>query len=346
MPCRVEPARHDAAMSGAKERLASPVHEPGRGREADRPGEIPAAGWADIFWRIYSEVTSNHLMLIAAGATYYLLLALFPALGAFVSLYGFVADPKTVADHVAFLAGMLPSASIDLIRAQLQALARQDTDVLSVGFIVGFLVALWSANNGMKALFEAMNIAYGEVEKRSFLLLNAFSMLFTIGAIVIGILLIFTVGVVPAILAVLRLEGWTETLTRILRWPLLFLATSLAITLIYRYGPSRERAKWRWLSWGAVAATFVWMATSIVFSFYLENFADYNATYGTLGAVIGFMVWTWISVIVLIIGAQLNAEIEHQTAIDTTTGAAAPMGERGAVMADTLGPAIAGDDRE
>lgn len=293
---------------------------------------------------MYRELTGNHLMLIAAGATYYLLLALFPALGAFVSLYGFVADPITIADHVAFLAGMLPSASIDLIQTQLQALARQDTDALSVGFVIGLAVALWSANNGMKALFEAMNIAYGEAEKRSFLFLNAVSLLFTVGAIAIGIMLIVTVGVVPAVLAVLRLEGWTETLTRTLRWPLLFLATSFAITLIYRYGPSRERAKWRWLTWGAIAATSVWMATSIAFSFYLENFADYNATYGALGAVIGFMVWTWISVVVLIVGAGLNAEIEHQTAVDTTTGAAAPMGERGAVMADTLGPSMETDD--
>ncbi len=337
--------REAVGTQSMNDQLETLAAEPGRGREANRPAEIPARGWFDVLWRLYNEVTNNHLMLIAAGATYYLLLALFPALGAFVSLYGFVADPRTVADHVAFLAGMLPSASIELIRTQLQALARQDTDALSVGFVVGFLVALWSANNGMKALFEAMNIAYGEVEKRSFIVLNAVSLLFTLGAIAIGIFLIVTVGVVPAVLAILRLEGWTETLTLVLRWPLLFLATGSAITLIYRYGPSRERAKWRWLSWGAIAATSVWMASSIAFSLYLENFADYNATYGALGAVIGFMVWTWISVIVLVVGAELNAEIEHQTAIDTTTGAPLPMGERGAVMADSLGPSLATRER-
>jgi membrane protein len=307
------------------------------GRDADAPSEIPALGWKDIVWRLWEEFNKDRVLLIAAGATFYLLLALFPALAAFVSLYGFVADPTTVADHVAYLAGLLPSGGLDIIRQQLQALARQDRSALGVGFFIGLAIALWSANSGIKALFDAMNIAYGETEKRSFVKLNLVSIAFTMGAILIGIGLLLAVGVVPAVLAFLYLDSWTETLVNLARWPILMVAILTGISLIYRFGPSREHAKWRWLSWGAVLATLVWLAASWLFSFYLQNFADYNATYGSLGAVVGLMMWTWISVIILIVGAAVNAEMEHQTACDSTTGAPLPMGMRGAFVADTLG---------
>ena len=309
-----------------------------RGRDADRPSEIPPLGWKDIVWRLWEEFNKDRVLLIAAGASFYLLLALFPALAAFVSLYGFVADPVTVADHVAYLGGLLPAGGLDIIRQQLQALARQDHGALGVGFFVGLAIALWSANSGIKALFDAMNIAYEETEKRSFLKLNLLSITFTIGrdpdrhrpaagrrrsARRAGVSLPRQHG----------RRGWST----MARWPVLMVAILTGISLIYRFGPSREHAKWRWLSWGAVLATLGWMAASWLFSFYLQNFADYNATYGSLGAVVGLMMWTWISVIILIVGAAVNAEMEHQTARDSTTGAPLPMGMRGAFVADTLG---------
>lgn len=276
-------------------------------------------------------------MLIAAGVTFYLLLALFPALTAFVSLYGFVADPVTIADHISYLGGMLPSGGIDIIREQLNALASQDRSALSIGFIVAFLVALWSANTGVKTLFDALNIAYEEEEKRGFIALNLLSLTFTLMAMVLGILMIVSIGVVPAVLAFLNLESVTEQLIRILRWPVTLLVIACAIAVIYRYGPSRERPKWRWITWGGAFAAVIWLAASFGFSFYLQNFADYNATYGSLGAVIGFMMWTWISVIILLVCAELNAEMEHQTARDSTSGKPQPIGSRGATVADTLG---------
>jgi membrane protein len=285
-------------------------------------------------------------MLIAAGVTFYLLLALFPALAAFVSLYGFVADPVTVGDHISFLGGLLPSASLDLINAQLEALAEQRPEALSFGFVLGFLIALWSANNGIKSMFEAMNVANQENEKRSFVRLNLISFCFTLGAMFLAIAFIFTVGVVPAILALLRLDDFGPTLIAALRWPAMLLIIVTGISLLYRFGPSREPAKWRWLSWGACFASVVWIVTSLGFSFYLQNFADYNATYGSLGAVIGFMMWTWISAMIVIVGAEINAEMEHQTARDTTTGADLPMGARGATMADTLGRSAEAFDPE
>jgi membrane protein len=308
-----------------------------RGRSANTPSEMTFEGWKDILWRVYNEFLADRITLIAAGATFYLLLALFPALAAFVSLYGFVADPVTIADHIAFLGSVLPSGGLDLIRAQLQALAKQNNAALSFAFIFGLLFALWSANSGIKTLFEALNVAYDETEKRSFIRLNLISLAFTLGGIAIGILFIVCVGVVPAILAFAGLSGWEEILISLLRWPILIVVSTAAISILYRYGPSRERAKWRWVTWGSVLASIAWIAASILFSWYLANFADYNATYGSLGAVIGFMLWTWLSVVILLTGAELNAELEHQTGKDSTTGAPLPMGERGATMADTLG---------
>ncbi|MBZ9657300.1 YihY/virulence factor BrkB family protein [Phyllobacterium lublinensis] len=322
------------------ENAVEEVFEPRRGRNADSPAEIPALGWRDVLYRVYQSLEQDRVMLIAAGSTFYLLLALFPALTAFVSLYGFLADRATVAGNISLLAGILPNDAIGLIRAQLEALATQDVKALGVGFLLGLMVALWSANNGFKAIFEALNVAYGEDERRSFLRLNLISFLFTFGGLFFGIVLIAVLGIIPPVLDILGLAGWSEALIRIARWPLMAIIVALAISLIYRFGPDREYAKWRWLSIGAVLSALVWIIASAGFTFYLSNFADYNATYGTLGAVVGLMMWTWISLIILILGAELNAELEHQTAVDSTTGEPLPMGQRGAVVADTLGKSI------
>jgi membrane protein len=330
-------ADHRARSTSEDSRAALLSEQGGRGRDAEWPSQIPALGWKDIFWRLWEEFNKDRVLLVAAGATFYLLLALFPALAAFISIYGFVADPATVADHVASLNGLLPSGGLDLIRGQLQALASQKPGALGIGFFFGLGIALWSANSGMKALFDAMNIAYEEHEKRSFITLNLRSIIFTLGALMIGIVMLLTVGVVPALLRYFYLDAWTETLVAVSRWPILVGAILTGISLLYRFGPSRQHAKLRWLSWGALIATAVWIAASWLFSFYLQHFANYNATYGSLGAVVGLMMWTWISVIILIAGAAINAEMEHQTTIDSTTGPPRPMGQRGAVVADTLG---------
>lgn len=308
-----------------------------RGREADKPSEIPARGWKDIFWRVWSEVNEDRILLIAAGATFYLLLALFPFLAAFVSLYGFFADPATITDQVSFLRDVLPGGGVEVIETQLRSLAAQDGQALSFGFFAGVAIALWSANNGVKAMFDGLNVVYDEAEKRGFIKLNLLSFAFTLGAIVLGIIFLLTVGVIPAVLAFLRLGDWTGFLISAGRWPLLLLVLTAALALLYRFGPSREQAKLRWLTWGAGLAAIAWIVMSWGFSFYLQNFADYNATYGSLGAVIGLLVWTWLSVAIVLLGGEFNAEVEHQTAKDSTTGAPRPMGKRGGTMADTLG---------
>lgn len=316
---------------------ADRVEDDAHGRLADSPSEIPAKGWKDVLWRVYSEVLVDRVTLIAAGATYYILLAIFPGMGVLVSVYGLLSNPSDIALQMSFLGDVLPPGSFDLLRPQLEALATKGESQLSFAFLTSLVLALWSATSGVKALFEAMNVAYGEAEKRSFIRLNLQALAFTLAAVAVVMLLITIIGLVPVLLRSLYLDQSSEMLAKLVRWPFVVLLTGCATVVIYRYGPSREHAKLRWLTWGAAFSTIAWAATTTLFSIYLLNFSSYDATYGTLGALIAFMVWIWLSISILIVGAELNAELEHQTKCDSTTGPALPMGSRGAVMADTLG---------
>lgn len=316
---------------------ADRLEDEAHGRFAESPSEIPAKGWKDVLWRVYSEVMADRVTLIAAGATYYIVLSIFPGMGVLVSVYGLLSDPADIARQMGFLRDILPPGSFDLLQPQLQALASKGQSQLSFAFLVSLLLALWSATAGVKALFDAMNVAYGETEKRSFIRLNLQALGFTLGAVAVAILLVVVVGLVPLLLQLLYLDQASETLAKLGRWPFVLLLTASATIVLYRYGPSREDAKLRWLTWGAAFSTIAWAATTTLFSIYLLNFASYDATYGTLGALVAFMVWIWLSITILIIGAELNAELEHQTTCDSTTGPALPMGSRGAVMADTVG---------
>lgn len=315
----------------------SPEPNTARGRNASGPTQIPLRGWKDIAWRIAEKFTRDRVMLVAGGVTFYLLLALFPALAAFVSLFGLFADPGVIAQHAQALDAVLPDDAVALITDQLVALASQTGSALTLGFFISLAIAFWSANNGTKAIFEALNIAYQEDEKRSFIWLNLVAFSYTIGAMLIAGLMIFSVGVIPALLAFLNLGALGEALVRYARWPVLLVFIAVAIAVLYRYGPSRNPPRWRWVTWGSGLATLVWLVTAIAFTRYLENFADYNATYGSLGAAVGFMFWVWVSAVILIVGAELNAEMEHQTKKDTTIPPDLPMGERGAHVADSLG---------
>lgn len=308
-----------------------------KGRNADSPGEIPAPGLRDVVWRLYDSLASDRILLIAAGVTFYLLLSIFPAISVFVSLYGLIADPVSIIDRLSFFGSAMPEQAFELILGQLRSLTSAPPSSLSLTLLGSLAIALWSANAGMKALFEAMNVAYGETEKRGLVRLNLTSLCFTFAGLVLVVLIITLAGVVPALLDYLWLGRWTELIIRLARWPILLVLIGMAIMALYRLGPSREPAKLRWLSWGAVFSTIAWLAAALTITFYLGHIADYNATYGALGASIGFMVWVWVSVIIVILGAELNAELEHQTARDSTTGPPVAMGDRGAYMADTVG---------
>lgn len=308
----------------------------GRGRFADSPAELPARAWRDVFWRVYAGFMEDRVLAVAGGVTFYAVLALFPAIAAFVSLFGLYADPVTAIRELDQWGGVLPGAVVEIIGGQIDRIATGSNRTLGFAFALSLVIALWSSNAGMKALFDALNIVYGEDEKRSFIKLNAVSLLFTTGALGLMLLAMGAVVVFPLALSLLPgIPG--ELLIRWGRWPLLFVAVSAGLALIYRYGPSRERPRWQWLSVGSLFAATGWLAGSMLFSWYAANLTDFNETYGSLGAIMAFMIWVWISVIVVLVGAEINAEAEHQTARDSTTGAPLPLGLRGATMADTVG---------
>lgn len=310
-----------------------------RGRSADSPVEIPPHGWKDILWRVFSEISDDRVMLIAAGVTFYSLLALVPAITALVSIYGIFADPITVQKQIMLLQGFLPGGALEIIGEQVKRLAEQPKNTLGITFFVSLAVALWSANAGVKALFDSMNVAYDEVEKRGFFKLNLVTLTFTLAAVVIAILLISLVVALPIIWKFAGVSDGTKWIVKILGYAFMAALIAAIISAIYRWGPSRDDAEWKWITPGSVLATVVWLVVSILFSWYVANFGSYNATYGSLGAMIGFMTWIWISTIIVIMGGELNSEIEHQTAEDTTEGPDEPIGQRGAVMADNVGKA-------
>ncbi|MEP7173381.1 MAG: YihY/virulence factor BrkB family protein [Aestuariivirga sp.] len=211
---------------------------------------------------------------------------------------------------------------------------------MGAAFIVGLLVAFFSANSGIAALFDALNVVYGEREKRSIVQLYTTTFLFTLAGIVIVILALIGLVITPLILKFVGLTTSTEILISIIRWPVLLVTVGASLAFLYRYGPSRRDAKWRWVTWGSVIAAFLWIAASMLFSWYVATFDSYNRIYGSLGAGVGFMIWLWISAVIVLLGGEVNAEIEHQTARDTTEGRPKPLGSRGATMADHVGKAL------
>lgn len=334
-PLRIEPKPQPGL---SRPTVAEPAHfeqqEPGRGRVAASPREIPWRGWKDILWRTWREISQDRLTVVAGSVTYYTLLAIFPALGVFVSLYGLIADVRLVEQQLAQLSTIFPPEAVRLLGEQMLRLATGKASGLSVAFVVSLLFSIWSASAGMKSLFDGLNIAYDEAEKRSYLVRAATTYGFTLALLLFLAMVSGILVAAPLVLEALRLrEGWMIAA----RWPLVYGVAAGAFCIAYRYGPSRRRAQWRWLVPGGASAAFLWMAGSAGFSWYLNNVARLDATYGSLGTAIGFMLWVWLSVMVVLMGAELNAEIEHQTAIDSTTGPPKPMGERGAAMADTVG---------
>ncbi|HVX75536.1 MAG TPA: YihY/virulence factor BrkB family protein [Bradyrhizobium sp.] len=339
---RLAPAENEATASERETDLGAasanlPAEDGNRGRLATSPSEIPTRGWKDILLRVYANVGEHRILALAAGMTYYSILAIFPALAALVAIYGLFSDPASIAKHLDEATGFLPGGAIDVAREQLTRVASKGGQALGLTFVIGLVVSLWSANAAMKSLFDTLNIVYSEREKRGFLKLNAISLGFTLSAIAFILLALGTVVVIPVVLKYVWLTKAGDLVIRIARWPAMFLCLTLALACIYRFGPSREAPRWRWITWGSVVATVLWIGASALFSWYAANFGTFNKTYGSLGAVIGFMTWLWISAIVVLLGAELDAEMEHQTSRDTTTGQSKPIGARGARMADTVG---------
>jgi membrane protein len=309
----------------------------GRGRGADAPTDIPMRGWKDVAWRLYKSINDDRILLTAAGVTFYVLLALVPTLTAIVSIYGLFNDRSTVVEQVSLLYGIVPPGGLELIREQLTRLTAEGSDTLGLTLVVSLALALWSSSAGIKALFEAMNVAYHETEKRNFFHLNGLALLFTLCGAIAAVLVLATVLAIPPLLTLLPIGAAVEWAVRIASYLIMLVVIWMGLTVLYRWGPSRQTAKWRWITPGAAVSVVLLGIASVAFSWYATNFSDYGAAYGSLGALIGLMTWIWISATIVIVGAELNSEVEHQTARDSTTGEPAPLGQRGAHMADTIG---------
>jgi membrane protein len=307
-----------------------------RGRGAERPSEIPRAGWRDILVRTWNGIGNDHVSLIAAGVGFYALLALFPAIAALIAIWGLAFDPQQIEQQIAAISGFLPEQAAAIVTEQARKVAAGGGG-LGWAAAGGILLALYGAAKGTKALIEGLNIIYGEEEQRGFIELNLMALGLTLGVIVAMIAALGLIVVVPIVLQFVGLGSLAHALISVLRWPILFAGALVALAALYRFAPSRAAARWRWVTWGAGAATLIWVIGSIAFSVYVRNFGSYNETYGSIGAVIILLMWLWLSAFVVLLGAEVNAEMEHQTERDSTTGSPEPRGRRGAYVADEAG---------
>ena len=306
----------DARTSGARnagikaQKAATTPETAGDGPST--PWELSRASWVEIIKRLYGEISKDRVTSVSAGVTFFGLLALFPALTAFVSIYGLFFDSRSVVGHLEMLSGVLPEGGVEIIRDQIVSIVEASSGALGLATVIGLLTALYSANGGMKALIEALNVAWFETEARGFIKLNLVSLALTLGAILLILTLLAMTAVVPPLLEAVRLGGFTEAAVRVLRWPLMAGALIVALAALYRFGPSKTNPQWQWISPGAVFATLGLILASAAFSWYAANFANYTETYGALGAVIGLMMWLWIAAMVVMMGAEMNAEVERQ----------------------------------
>ena len=306
-----------------------------RGQRARKPWQIPARGWISVFGRVRKEMGRDHIGLVAAGCAFYALLALFPAIGAGVSIWGLVADPDQIVQQIDGFTSTMPSEAAEIIHAQAADAASEDTGA-AVGAIIGILLAVFSASKGVKSLTEGMNIAYDEDDQRGFMRQTLVNITLTITAIVGIVMGCLLVIALPAALGSLGLPAYANVLAVVVQWLVLIGGAFFGFGVLYRFGPAREDARWEWASGGALVAVILWIAGSALFTVYVANFASYNATYGAMGAVVILLMWLYLTAFATLLGAEVNCELERQTRRDTTTGPAQPIGERGAHAADTV----------
>jgi membrane protein len=310
--------------------------EADRGREAASPTQVPPRGWKDVLLRVKADVKEDQIGLVAAGVAFYSMLALFPALIAMISVYGLFVGPEQAAAQARQLTEIMPREAAELIGTQLTNVAETSQGAKITGLIVSVAAALWSASSGMKALITGVNIAYDEPETRGFLKLRGLALLLTIGAIIVFCMAIGAIAVFPALAGKLPGGQVLETVAGVLRWVILGAVIIVGLAVVFRLSPDRDNPRMKWVSSGAIMATVFWLLASIGFSFYANNFGNYNKTYGSLAAVIILLFWLYITAFIILLGAELNGQLELQTRKDTTTGPEKPLGEREAYAADRV----------
>ena len=306
------------------------------GATADQPGDIPPKGWFQVTKRSWAEAKADQVPLLAAGVAFYTFLSLFPAMIAAVTVYGLVADRRTVAEQAEKLSAALPRDAASIITDQMRAITEQPERSLGLGLLIALVLALWSASGGVGNIITAVNVAYDEEETRGFVKRKALALGLTLGAIVFAAVAITLIAVAPALLDAFIPEGALRRLLEIARWAGLLVAVAVGLAVLYRYAPDRDAPRLAWVSVGAAVATVIWMLASVGFSLYVDNFGSYSKTYGALAGVAVLMLWLWITAFIVLLGAEINAEAEQQTVRDTTVGPAEPLGHRGAVKADSL----------
>ena len=287
--------------------------------------------------RVRRRVSDDNLSITAAGVAFYALIAAFPGLLALSGVYGLVFDPREVAEQLDFLQGQLQPQAMDLFVALLRGIADSERSRLGFGIAGGALVTLWGASLGLRALIRALNVAYGEKEKRSLLLRNLVALLLTVGAIAVAFCVALTVMSLPILGHALRLDATFRTFVFYGRWPAVGVMFWMSLLVFYRYGPSRAHARWSWVSWGAMIATALWLSGSGVLAWYVAGSRSYQHAYGSVGTIVLVLAWFLVSAFAVLLGAEINAELERQTRKDTTVGREKPAGERGATAADTVG---------
>ncbi len=309
-----------------------------RGRQAESPWQMPRLAWRDILWRTWSEASNDSIGLIAAGVAFYGFLAFVPMLASLVLTYGLLADPSTVSGHLQVIFDLMPADAAHLVAEQMISVTKTAAEKTGLGLALALALAIYGVMSGASALITALNVAYDETETRSLWRTYLLALMIAVSMVGVAILFVLAVG------ALAFLEGLIPgappmlvTLIRIAFWAAAALAASSVVAAVYRYAPNRRRAKWRWLTPGSLLATVGWLVTTLGFGLYAANFANYNATYGALGAVVVMLMWLYLSAYILLLGAELNSEIEHQTEVDSTVGAPRAMGDRRAHVADTVG---------
>jgi membrane protein len=308
-----------------------------RGRHATSPTQVPKKGWKDILWRTKAQLDEDNLSIVAAGIAFYAFVAVVPSLAVAIAIYALVSDASDLTRHLGMLSQVVPAEVMPMLEEQITRIATEKTSA-GVSAILGVLIALYSSSNATKAIITGLNIAYDETEKRGFVKLTAMAIGLTLSMIVGVILILGLIAVLPAVMRSVGLGSGAELAISILRWPLLVAVFLTGLAVVYRYAPCRDEPQWKWVSPGTLLATSLWIAGSALFSLYVSAFGSYDKTYGSLGAVVVFLMWLYLSAYVILLGAELNSEIERQTLADTTKGPERPLGQRSAYAADTVGP--------
>ncbi len=304
------------------------------GRLAHRPLDIPWAGWRRVIARTGREVITDRISLCAAGCAFYATLALFPAISMLVSIYGLAFDPATVGPQMAVLQDVLPPSAFHLIADRVQLLVSKPAGTLTFSLLLSIMIALWSASTGTKSILGALNLAYEEREQRSFLRFQLTALGMTLGGILAAVIGLALLVLLPAFIGFFGISTYGVTVARLTSLAAMVIFVLLALSLLYRFGPSRRAPSWHWVTPGSLVATVLWLLASLLFSYYVQHLASYDSTYGPLGAVVGVMMWFYVSALAVLVGAELNAELELQTTRDSTSGAEKPIGARGAYVAD------------